>query len=122
MLQPVPRKLNRDGLGITEQQPFTQGADIWTAYEISWLNPKGLPQVAIADVEIDYRSENLIESKSFKLYLNSFNQSKFADFAAVEHTMREDPKCLCSRRGQSTFTSIIPLSRTRYRYVNWRLH
>ena len=43
-LQPVPRKLNRDGLGITEQQPFTQGADIWTAYEISWLNPKGLPQ------------------------------------------------------------------------------
>ena len=59
LLQPVPRKLNRDGLGITEQQPFTQGADIWTAYEISWLNPKGLPQVAIADVEIDYRSENL---------------------------------------------------------------
>ena len=46
LLQPVPRKLNRDGLGITEQQPFTQGADIWTAYEISWLNPKGLPQVA----------------------------------------------------------------------------
>lgn len=90
LLQPVPRKLNRDGLGITEQQPFTQGADIWTAYEISWLNPKGLPQVAIADVEIDYRSENLIESKSFKLYLNSFNQSQFADFAAVEHTMRED--------------------------------
>ena len=90
LLQPVPRKLNRDGLGITEQQPFTQGADIWTAYEISWLNPKGLPQVAIADVEIDYRSENLIESKSFKLYLNSFNQSKFADFASVERTMRED--------------------------------
>ena len=90
LLQPVPRKLNRDGLGITEQQPFTQGADIWTAYEISWLNPKGLPQVAIADVEIDYRSENLIESKSFKLYLNSFNQSKFTDFASVERTMSED--------------------------------
>ena len=90
LLQPVPRKLNRDGLGISEQQPFIEGADIWTAYEISWLNPKGLPQVAIADVEIDYRSENLIESKSFKLYLNSFNQSKFADFASVERTMRED--------------------------------
>ena len=54
------------------------------------VKSKGLPQVAIADVEIDYRSENLIESKSFKLYLNSFNQSKFADFASVEHTMRED--------------------------------
>ena len=90
LLQPVPRHLNRDTLGITQTQPFSIGADIWTAYEISWLNPKGLPQVAIADVEIDYRSENLIESKSFKLYLNSFNQSKFADFASVERTMRED--------------------------------
>ncbi|MGC7589839.1 NADPH-dependent 7-cyano-7-deazaguanine reductase QueF [Bisgaard Taxon 46] len=90
LLQPVPRKLNRDGLGITEQQPFNQGADIWTAYEISWLNPKGVPQVAIADVEIDFCSQNLIESKSFKLYLNSFNQTKFDSFAEVERTLAED--------------------------------
>ena len=83
LLQPVPRRLNRDGLGISARQPFNQGADIWTAYEISWLNPKGLPQVAIADVEIDFRSENLVESKSFKLYLNSFNQTKFASMAEV---------------------------------------
>ena len=90
LLQPVPRALNRDGLGITQNQPFTIGADIWTAYEISWLNEKGLPQVAIADIYLDYQSQNLIESKSFKLYLNSFNQSKFADSNAVQQTMQRD--------------------------------
>lgn len=90
LLQPVPRALNRDGLGITQNQPFTIGADIWTAYEISWLNENGLPQVAIADIYLDYQSQNLIESKSFKLYLNSFNQSKFADFNAVQQTMQRD--------------------------------
>ena len=90
LLQPVPRTLNRDGLGITQNQPFTIGADIWTAYEISWLNEKGLPQVAIADIYLDYQSQNLIESKSFKLYLNSFNQSKFTDFNTVQQTMQRD--------------------------------
>ena len=90
LLQPVPRALNRDGLGITQNQPFTIGADIWTAYEISWLNEKGLPQVAIADIYLNYQSQNLIESKSFKLYLNSFNQSKFADFNVVQQTMQRD--------------------------------
>ncbi|WGE36839.1 NADPH-dependent 7-cyano-7-deazaguanine reductase QueF [Actinobacillus genomosp. 1] len=90
LLQPVPRKLNRDGLGITEQQPFDRGADVWTCYELSWLNENGLPQVAIADVAIDFRSENLIESKSFKLYLNSFNQTKFASLEQVEQTLAKD--------------------------------
>ena len=90
LLQPVPRRLNRDQLNITATQPFTVGADIWTAYEISWLNPKGVPQVAIADVSINFRSENLIESKSFKLYLNSFNQTTFADFADVQQTLQRD--------------------------------
>ena len=90
LLQPVPRRLNRDQLNITATQPFTIGADIWTAYEISWLNPKGVPQVAIADVSIDFRSENLIESKSFKLYLNSFNQTTFTDFADVQQTLQPD--------------------------------
>lgn len=90
LLQPVPRRLNREGLGIVEQQPFNQGADVWTCYELSWLNPNGLPQVAIADVEIDFKSENLIESKSFKLYLNSFNQTKFASIEEVEQTLTRD--------------------------------
>ena len=90
LLQAVPRKLNRDGLGITENQPFDKGADIWTCYELSWLNQNGLPQVAIADVAVDFQSENLIESKSFKLYLNSFNQTKFESLEEVEQTLAKD--------------------------------
>ncbi|OOF42919.1 NADPH-dependent 7-cyano-7-deazaguanine reductase QueF [Rodentibacter rarus] len=90
LLQAVPRALNRDDLGITQSQPFTIGADIWTAYEISWLNEKGVPQVAIADIYLDHQSQNLIESKSFKLYLNSFNQTKFANFNQVAQIMQQD--------------------------------
>lgn len=90
LLQGVPRKLNRDDLGITQTQPFSIGADLWTAYEISWLNLKGVPQVAIADVKLDAQSENLIESKSFKLYLNSFNQTKFESMEKVRQTLNED--------------------------------
>ena len=90
LLQPVPRRLNREKLGIEGNVPFTIGADMWTAFELSWLNEKGLPQVAIAEVSIDFRSQNLIESKSFKLYLNSFNQTKFADFASVQSTLQKD--------------------------------
>ncbi|OOF78450.1 NADPH-dependent 7-cyano-7-deazaguanine reductase QueF [Rodentibacter caecimuris] len=90
LLQSVPRALNRDDLGITQTQPFTIGADIWTAYEVSWLNEKGVPQVAIADIYLDQQSQNLIESKSFKLYLNSFNQSKFTDFKQVAQVMQQD--------------------------------
>ncbi|OOF37809.1 NADPH-dependent 7-cyano-7-deazaguanine reductase QueF [Rodentibacter heidelbergensis] len=90
LLQAVPRALNRDALGISQSQPFTIGADIWTAYEISWLNEKGVPQVAIADIYLDHQSQNLIESKSFKLYLNSFNQTKFANFNQVAQIMQQD--------------------------------
>lgn len=90
LLQAVPRKLNRDSLGISAQQPFNHGADIWTAYEISWLNAKGLPQVAIGDIYLDFQSDNLIESKSFKLYLNSFNQNRFGSLQQVESLIQHD--------------------------------
>lgn len=77
LLQGVPRSLNRDPLDLkADNLPF-HGADIWTLYELSWLNANGLPQVAVGHVELDYTSVNLIESKSFKLYLNSFNQTRF---------------------------------------------
>ncbi|AWX13353.1 NADPH-dependent 7-cyano-7-deazaguanine reductase QueF [Mergibacter septicus] len=90
LLQPVARQLNRQQLGIVELQPFTQGADIWTLYELSWLNSKGIPQVAIGEVEVDFRSLNLIESKSFKLYLNSFNQTKFENIDEVAQIIQRD--------------------------------
>lgn len=94
LLQAVPRALNRDPLGIkpatdTRALPF-HGADIWTLYELSWLNDKGLPQVAMGEVCLDAKSLNLIESKSFKLYLNSFNQTRFADLATVRQILQRD--------------------------------
>lgn len=97
LLQPVPRQLNRDTLGLTnESLPFSHGADIWTLYELSWLNMNGLPQVAIGEVHIDHRSVNLVESKSFKLYLNSFNQSKFSSIEQVQQRLEQD-LCTCAQ-------------------------
>jgi len=89
LLQGVPRSLNRDSLALGAQLPFT-GQDIWTGYELSWLNLKGKPVVAMAKFALPYDSEFLVESKSFKLYLNSFNQHKFANAAAVEQQLTQD--------------------------------
>ena len=90
LLQGVPRSLNRDPLGLkADSLPF-HGGDIWTLYELSWLNARGLPQVAVGHVELDYTSVNLVESKSFKLYLNSFNQTRFDSWEAVQRTLERD--------------------------------
>lgn len=77
LLQAVPRALNRKELGVAEEQPFF-GVDIWNGYELSWLNNKGKPVVALMRCFVPAWTPNIIESKSFKLYLNSFNQTKFA--------------------------------------------
>ncbi|QKJ49046.1 NADPH-dependent 7-cyano-7-deazaguanine reductase QueF [Proteus vulgaris] len=107
LLQGVPRSLNRDSLSLTaENLPF-HGGDIWTMYELSWLNSKGLPQVAIGHVELDATTENLIESKSFKLYLNSFNQTRFESWDIVEKTLLKD-LTTCAK-GKVNLT-IYPLS------------
>lgn len=76
LLYPIPRAQARIELGITKTLPF-HGVDVWTAYELSWLNMNGKPVVAIATIEMPCDSEFIIESKSLKLYLNSFNQTKF---------------------------------------------
>lgn len=89
LLQGVPRSLNRDDLNLPEQLPF-YGNDLWTGYEVSWLNAKGKPVVAIAEFIVPVTSDNLIESKSFKLYLNSFNQTKFVSWDEVRNAMVKD--------------------------------
>ncbi|MDD9178564.1 MULTISPECIES: NADPH-dependent 7-cyano-7-deazaguanine reductase QueF [Aliivibrio] len=89
LLQAVPRSLNRDDLDLGNELPF-QGCDVWTLYELSWLNQNGLPQVAVGDVTLPATSPNLVESKSFKLYLNSFNQTKFASWDDVTSTLIKD--------------------------------
>ncbi len=89
LLQGVPRKLNRDAIELIDNLPF-HGTDIWTGYELSWLNAKGKPMVAIAEFHLSFDSEHLIESKSFKLYLNSFNQTKFDSIELVQSTLADD--------------------------------
>jgi 7-cyano-7-deazaguanine reductase len=90
LLYPIPRQLKRDELGIDGAAlPFV-GEDLWNAYELSWLNPKGKPQVAVAAFRVPADSPNLVESKSLKLYLNSFNQTTFADAAAVTTAIAGD--------------------------------
>lgn len=90
LLQGIPRSLNRDQLNITAQDlPFV-GEDIWYGYEVSWLNVKGKPIVAVAEFKIPFNSDAIVESKSFKLYLNSFNQSVFSSFSDVENIMTKD--------------------------------
>jgi 7-cyano-7-deazaguanine reductase len=86
LLFQIPRSENRLKLGIKENQalPFV-GVDIWNAFELSWLNPKGKPQIALAEFQIPADSPHMIESKSFKLYLNSLNNAHFAD----EQELRE---------------------------------
>ncbi|MDX1304021.1 NADPH-dependent 7-cyano-7-deazaguanine reductase QueF [Photobacterium sp.] len=106
LLQPVPRSLNRDDLALGETLPFT-GYDIWTLYELSWLNSKGLPQVAIGEVRLPASSPNLIESKSFKLYLNSFNQTKFASWQEVADVLQKD---LTQCAGEDVDVTIQPLA------------
>ena len=90
LLAPVPRQLNRQPLGIDGQNLPFHGVDYWNAYELSWLNEAGLPQVAIAEIAVAVDSINLIESKSFKLYLNSFNESRWSSWSAVAKQLQTD--------------------------------
>lgn len=107
LLYPIPRQLKRQELGIVaDALPFS-GEDLWNAYELSWLNPRGKPVVALGNFRVPVDSPNLVESKSLKLYLNSFNQTVFADLAAVEATLRRD---LSAAAGAAVVVAVTPLT------------
>ncbi|MDR3428708.1 NADPH-dependent 7-cyano-7-deazaguanine reductase QueF [Silvimonas sp.] len=89
LLFPIPRQGKRDEIGVTGALPF-MGVDIWNAFELSWLNARGKPQVAMATFHIPTESPNIVESKSFKLYLNSFNQTRLADIEALQSLLQAD--------------------------------
>ncbi|BCX54469.1 MULTISPECIES: NADPH-dependent 7-cyano-7-deazaguanine reductase QueF [Comamonas] len=89
LLFPLPRLTKREEIGAAINPPFF-GADLWTSFEVSWLNLRGKPQVALAHFTIPCETPNLIESKSFKLYLNSFNNTRFADASEVLARLRTD--------------------------------
>lgn len=90
LLQGVPRSLSRDTLNLAGSGLPFDGIDTWTGYELSWLNLKGKPNVAILECHVPITSKNLIESKSFKLYLNIFNQTKFASAEDVRQVLQAD--------------------------------
>ncbi len=89
LLFPIPRATARGELGIASPLPFI-GVDRWNAYELSWLDPQGKPQVALAEFAVPAESPNLVESKSFKLYLNSFNAERLPGSEALRSRLVAD--------------------------------
>lgn len=90
LLQAISREAAREGiLPEAESLPFT-GVDIWNAYELSWLNSAGKPEIAVAELQFPCTSPTLIESKSLKLYLNSFSETRFGSPIEVRQTLESD--------------------------------
>ncbi len=107
LLFPIPRASKRAEIGIAAALPFL-GADMWTAFELSWLNSRGKPQVALAHFTVPCETPNIIESKSFKLYLNSFNNTRFADVDAVRARLRRDLSEAVWRNGTPDDDATVP--------------
>ena len=89
LLAAVSRQQTRNEINIKQSSPF-KGVDIWNAWELSWLNLRGKPQVACARFSYSSESSHLVESKSLKLYLNSLNQSQFSSSIEVASTIADD--------------------------------
>ena len=89
LLFPIARAVKRAEIGIGGTPPFF-GADLWTAFELSWLNARGKPQVALAHIVVPCETPNIVESKSFKLYLNSFNNTRLNDAGEVRLRLKTD--------------------------------
>ncbi len=102
----IARKVKRDEINVPAQLPFT-GFDLWNHYEVSWLNEKGKPVVAISEIMYGCDSPNIIESKSMKLYFNSLNNTQFEDRESVRAVIAKD---LADAVGAPVTVSIIPLN------------
>ena len=106
LLFPIARKNKRTELNIISPLPF-RGFDIWTAFELSWLNNKGKPIVAIGEFIFPCASPFLIESKSLKLYFNAFNNTKFNSLKEVKALIKKD---LSQAAGENIYIKISPLT------------
>lgn len=107
LLFPIARQFKRDELGLRARAlPFI-GEDVWNAYELSWLNPRGKPVVALGRFTVPAASPWLIESKSLKLYLNSFNQTAFDSLEVVRETLVRD---LSAAAGAAVAVELASLS------------
>ncbi|WP_395771279.1 NADPH-dependent 7-cyano-7-deazaguanine reductase QueF [Arenimonas sp.] len=104
LLFPIARADAREGLGILEPLPFF-GQDIWNAYELSWLDKSGRPRAGLAEIVVRADSSHIIESKSFKLYLNSFNQTRVGDSERLRQMLMQDLSEAC---GAAVNVTILP--------------
>jgi 7-cyano-7-deazaguanine reductase len=95
LLFPIERSAQRAQLGIVDSQPFS-GVDIWTAYEISWLDRRGKPLVAIGEIRVGAESPAIVESKSLKLYLGSFAQERVATIEELARRIETDLSKTCA--------------------------
>ena len=89
-LYPIPRAEKREEIDIAPNAIPFYGFDAWNHYEVSWLNHKGKPIVAVAEIVYDCHSPNIIESKSLKLYFNSLNNTKFSSAKEVSSVIKKD--------------------------------
>jgi len=105
LLFPIPRQVKRDEIQVPAVLPF-KGVDIWNAYELSWLNSKGKPIVALGEFILPCHSPHIVESKSLKLYLNSFTHTQFASVNAVCEIIQCD---LSEFAGAPVQVGIIPI-------------
>lgn len=90
LLFPIPREVKRQEIGINNDKLPFYGVDVWNHYEVSWLDNNGKPHVAMAVIEVPANSQFIFESKSLKLYFNSFNNHKFDNSDIVAKTLMSD--------------------------------
>jgi 7-cyano-7-deazaguanine reductase len=106
LLFPITRADKRLEMGIDGTLPFT-GVDIWNSYEFSWLDARGKPKVALVEFRFPANTTHIIESKSFKLYLNSYMQTRFADTDNLRQQLVQD---LSQAAGGAVSVTLISLS------------
>jgi 7-cyano-7-deazaguanine reductase len=94
LLYPIARAVERERLGLRSTLPFS-GADLWTAYELSWVNGSGRPQIAIGRFRVPADSPSIVESKSLKLYLGSFAQESIANAGELLRRIAGDLRRAC---------------------------
>lgn len=119
-LCPISRAAGRKELKISAIPPFS-GVDVWTSYEFSWLNVRGKPQTAMVEFWVPDNSANIIESKSFKLYLNSFSQTSVINNEELIKTLKDDLSAAAG--GEIVVKLILPekfsqIKRTDFKGVN----
>lgn len=90
VLFPIARAQARTRLGVMANALPFGGADLWNAWELSWLDPRGRPRAAVAELRVPCTSPNLVESKSLKLYLNGYAMTRFAGADAVRDRIALD--------------------------------